>query len=264
MDPKLLRAIADAHDWHEALGNRTVDGRFCRFVQDPDHPEVWSSNHVSGVTASSPGDIDEFLTEMDERFAYSPFRVVTVDAFTPPSCVARLAFEDYREQTLVILMALEGDIVRMESPKIAHRPVESEADWRDLHDLLVIDHREGARTGRTPLAEDVTEGLFESLRRKAGACQVFLAEIEGRPCAYAAAVQAPHGLGLVEDVFTLPSQRRRGIASAMIGHCVRYVRERGAGVVFLGAHASEPPKRLYARLGFAPAMVARRFVKTIG
>jgi len=40
-----------------------------------------------------------------------------------------------------------------------------------------------------------------------------------------------------------------------------FVEELGCGAVFLGALAQERPKRLYARLGFAPVALARVWVK---
>jgi GNAT superfamily N-acetyltransferase len=65
---------------------------------------------------------------------------------------------------------------------------------------------------------------------------------------------------MVEDLFTLPAARRRGLASAIIAHAVDYVRARGAAEVLIGAHVDDAPKRLYARLGFAPMCVTREYI----
>lgn len=62
-------------------------------------------------------------------------------------------------------------------------------------------------------------------------------------CAYGAGTLYDNGVGMVEDVFTLPDFRRGGIATAII------------------AHATEPPKRLYAARRFSPVYVTREYIK---
>jgi GNAT superfamily N-acetyltransferase len=260
MTSDLVRRIAEAFEWHRALGNQVAQGPHGRFVMDPAHPEVWSANHVSGITAAAPSEIEALLAEMDVRYAYSPWRVTCADPFTPPPFVARLLQEDFRPSGVTIQMVLEGELEPVQGPPARYRPVEGEGDWAELYRLLRIDHGEGAR-GRMALPESVSQGILADFRRKDGPSRYFLVEIEGQACAYGAAVNTPGGLGLIEDLFTLKPLRRRGIASCLIGHCVRHVRERGAGPVFLGAHAPERPKRLYAHLGFAPLLVTSQLVR---
>ncbi|MFN7130429.1 MAG: GNAT family N-acetyltransferase, partial [Brevundimonas sp.] len=60
--------------------------------------------------------------------------------------------------------------------------------------------------------------------------------------------------------YTLPGYRGRGVASAIIKHCVDVLRRAGNEVVFMGAHITERPKYLYNRLGFNPLMLTREFV----
>lgn len=83
-------------------------------------------------------------------------------------------------------------------------------------------------------------------------------------CAYGAGVLCANGLGMVEDLFTLPAFRKRGIATAIIARVIAHVRRQGAYQVLIGAHATEPPKRLYAALGFTPVCVTREYIKHIG
>jgi GNAT superfamily N-acetyltransferase len=71
-------------------------------------------------------------------------------------------------------------------------------------------------------------------------------------------------IGMVEDLFTLPTHRRRGIASAIIARAVADLRRRGAGPILIGAHAGEEPKRLYAGLGFAPLCITRQYIVHLG
>ena len=87
--------------------------------------------------------------------------------------------------------------------------------------------------------------------------------MDGQPVAYGAVAVAPGGVGMVEDVFTLPERRGRGVASAMIAAFVEDARRRGCDTVFIGALADEAAKRLYRRLGFAPVALARSWVKDV-
>jgi predicted GNAT family acetyltransferase len=81
--------------------------------------------------------------------------------------------------------------------------------------------------------------------------------------AYGAYAAAPNGAGMIEDLFTLPSARRRGIATAMIAAFTDRLRAAGCHTVFLGALATEQPKHLYARLGFQPVALARAWIRKL-
>ena len=110
--------------------------------------------------------------------------------------------------------------------------------------------------------EKVTCGMISNLRRKAGPMTFYLAGLSGRPVAYGAKVECPNGLGMIEDIFTLPAARYRGIASTLIAHLLGQLRTKApASPVFLGAHALEGAKHLYRRLGFQPVMVTREFLR---
>jgi GNAT superfamily N-acetyltransferase len=51
-------------------------------------------------------------------------------------------------------------------------------------------------------------------------------------------------MGMVEDLFTLPDFRKRGIATAIIARAIAHVRSQDAKQILIGALAYEPPKRL--------------------
>lgn len=262
MDGDLMARAAAACAWYNSLGHTLTQGPFCAFVVDPEHPTVWSSNHVAGVTASTPEQIESVLAQMDQQLAHCSHHYVATDCLTPPAFVARLLLDDYRELTPVVQMALEGDLSPIRPSPAQVRPVRSEEDWRTLHALVEADHREGARTDGVMDAA-VTRGIVDGYRKKAGPCQFFLAEVDGRPCAFGSAIVCPNGLGIVEDLFTLPEYRRRGICSALIAQCVNHARADGRRTMLIGARATDAPKHLYARLGFAPLFVARDFVKAV-
>ena len=68
---------------------------------------------------------------------------------------------------------------------------------------------------------------------------------------------------MIEDLFTTPWARRRGIATGMIAAFVDRLRAAGCHTVFLGALAGDRPKRLYARLGFRPITLTRMWVAPV-
>jgi GNAT superfamily N-acetyltransferase len=198
---------------------------------------------------------------MDRHLAHTRWRAVHTDGFTPDPFIARLAFDDFRESPLIVQMALDGETSFRGVPPSDLRLIESEVDWAALSELVRANHVEGLSTGGLDLEPETSAAMVEGYRAKNPACQFHLVYDAGAAIAYAACAAAPNGLGIVEDVFTHPLHRRRGVASALITTLVARLRERGCGPVFLGALAGEQAKRLYARLGFRPVSYARGWVK---
>jgi len=258
---ELRDAISLASAWHRAFGNAVFETALATFVVNEAHPCIWSANHVSRVRASTRPEIEAVLAEMESRFAHCRHRVVFTDEFTPPAFVARLSFAGYREQTPVIQMALLEELTPTTSADVTLRPVGRESDWQRLRGLVEADFNEGLRAGRKSMPPEVVSGLFEGYKRKRQVAQFFIAEAGEFPCAYGSAVECPNKIGLLEDFFTLPSFRQRGIASTLLGQCVGRLRERGCRSVFIGALATESAKHLYAELGFTPLMISREWVK---
>lgn len=254
--------ICAAYAWQRALGHPTAREPLCQWVVDAAHPDVWDANHASCVRAASQDEIEQLLARAEREFAHCRHRLFVIDPSTPPSFVARLALDDYRELTPTIQMVLRGNVAARPQPA-ALRPVESEDDWQQLAALVHADHDEGARSHDGPLPDEVTRGMIAGYRAKFPRAQFFLAREGERACAYGAAVVCEDGVGAVEDLFTLPSHRRRGIATALIAAAVQHVRASGCDLVVIGAHASEPPKRLYRALGFVPACITRDYLRTV-
>ncbi len=81
------------------------------------------------------------------------------------------------------------------------------------------------------------------------------------PAAYLASWEGPDGVGQVEDLFTHPDYRHRGLATALIHHCVAEAREHDAGPVVIGADPDDTSKDMYAALGFRPVAIERNYWK---
>jgi GNAT superfamily N-acetyltransferase len=238
-----------------------VESHYGRFVVDPEIPDVWVANHLQHPRAETLAEVDALLAMMDEVYQHCRHRLVMTDGFTPDGVVARLLADGYKELDATIQMALTGELAGSTGPPLAFVPVEDGPTWEALYRLMRADHDEGRRTHGMVAPDEVTRGMIIDLKRKAGPVTFYLAALAGQPVAYAAKVECPNGLGMVEDVFTLPEVRRRGIASVLIAHIVGRLRsENPSRLVFLGAHASQEAKRLYRRLGFQPIMTTREFL----
>jgi GNAT superfamily N-acetyltransferase len=92
---------------------------------------------------------------------------------------------------------------------------------------------------------------------------VLVAEREGRVAGYVWAGLEPlswkelrDAAGFIHDVIVEESERRSGVATALVEAAVEWLREHGAPRVMLwSAQPNEQARRLFARLGFRPTMV---------
>ncbi len=105
---------------------------------------------------------------------------------------------------------------------------------------------------------------MRSRQAKSPPARHWLACVDGEPRAYLSSWGGVDGVGMVEDLFTHPDFRHRGLATALIHHCVSEARKEGAGPVVIGADPKDTPKRMYAALGFHPVAVKREYLKRPG
>ena len=219
-------------------------------------PDVYDANFASGVRAQSSEDIDALLADADRVFSQKGFRQFVLGPETPPVFEARLDLLGYRDKPTLELL-LEDELRATPKP-FEIRPVGSDADWASLARLQRLDDLDGAvREQREPWSKEVSAQLSAARRAKAPELRFFLARVDGVDCAFFSSWPGRNGLGKVEDLFTLPEFRRRGIATALIARTVADARERGAGPVVIGADPGDTPKALYAMLGFRPVCLSR-------
>ncbi|MDI6895485.1 MAG: GNAT family N-acetyltransferase [Bacillota bacterium] len=62
--------------------------------------------------------------------------------------------------------------------------------------------------------------------------------------------------GYIMNMYTLPEYRQRGVATALLGECVRFARSMGAGRLSL--HASSLGKPVYQKFGFVDSRAEMR------
>ena len=259
MADRVVRLIAETYRWQRRLGAKVIRAPCCCIVASPEHPDVWEANHADEVTARTGEEIDAVFEAMDRHLGHTPWRVVHSDCFTPDAFLARLAL-DFDERFVAIQMALEGDLAARGAP-VTLRPVVDDADFEALLRLVIVNHAERQEIDRLHLPPEFSAAMVDVYRSKRDAYCFHLAIKEGVPIAYGGCAAAPNGAGMIEDLFTLPSERRRGVITGVIAAFVDELRARGCEPIFLGALANDEPKRLYARLGFRPITLARTWAR---
>jgi len=246
------------HSLH--LGAETSPGPGCLAVRQDAAPLVYDVNHVQ-----VPGDADpnEVLRFADDQFAERQFRKIFTQPSTAPEVVAALALAGFVPD-LTLQLLLRGELRGPPPPEIEIHPVQSEADWEELDRLARANHVEVDQVNDTTIfSEDVTRQIQLVRRRAAEQVHFFLARIDAKAVAFFSSWPGIEGLGMVEDLFTLPSYRHRGVARALIHHCVADARARGGDAVLIGADPADSPKHYYAELGFAPTCLTTGWLKKL-
>jgi len=226
-------------------------------VATPTHADTWDANFAVADPEAAPA---ELIAAITQHFPAPAWQVVAVDALTSEAVVAALALADFEPAVRVIEMLAKGAVASAHPlPAITTRSVASAEDRAAFDRLVAVDHGEGRRTGSTDPA--VSAGLAAAMRARMPWCDYRIITIDNADAGYGLSVACPNGLGLIEELFTLPDWRGRGIMSAFIVEAVWRLRDQGCDGVFLDAHADDAPKRLYARLGFSPAALATKWVR---
>jgi GNAT superfamily N-acetyltransferase len=244
-----------------ALGHETFNAEGARFVRNREYPRIYDANHVRGITASTPAEVDALLARAEQEYEGIGHRRFDVDFRTPPALIARLALEGY-ERNDALVMVLDGDLAGSPTPHEV-RPVQSAEDWQAYHALRAIDWREYQERTRRPDEPEVGESLSIIAHLKQPPVQYWFACWEGRPVAYFNSWAGIDGVGQVEDLFTHPDFRHRGLATALIHHCVADARSKGAGPVVIVADPADTPKHMYAAMGFQPVAAYSHYLKRL-
>lgn len=223
----------------------------------PAHRATWEAKWLQ---AGPEADVPAVFAMLNRHFAHG-WQVVIVDALTPPAVEAALALAGFTAEVTVVEMLADSIVRRNDVPPVTIKPVD-DAQWNRLAALVDADHREGKRTGKVDPA--VAAGLLDGMRRRSGPCRYWLLTDAGADLGYGMTAICPNGLGLIEELFTLPQHRGRGLMSAFIGNAASRLRAEGCDAVFLDAHVDDTPKHLYARLGFRPVALTRTWVRHQG
>ena len=263
----VARALCETYLAYHRLAGEVREGPACRAVRNDAAPTVWDANHLQIGPADTDADADRALAFHEAELGHHAHRQIMTTPFLAPALAARLALENYApDPTLQGLLA--GPLAGPAPRACDIRPVVNEDDWAALDGLVRLDHMEvNEKIGKERLTEDVTAGIQAIRRANAEEIHRFLVWSEGKAVAYfsswpgpgSAATTAPGvgRVGIVEDLYTRPDHRGRGLARALIHHCVADARARGADAVSIGAEVDDTPKAIYAAMGFVPTCLTQ-------
>ncbi len=263
--PDLLRRVCETAYAYLALGNERWEAHGASFIRNSKTPRRYDANCLGLVRAEQPDEIEAVMAELETAYADFGHRMVNIDGLTPRAFETRLAMEDGYHVDQFMQHVLEGEL-RAAQRDVEIREVVSEDDWEAYRALDELWWRESgeAETMFGPYDRDLHDEMTLSKRLKHPMLRSWLALADGVPRAFFSSWPGENGVGMVEDLFCHPDYRHRGLASALLAHCVADARTRGAGPVIISSSVSDTPKHMYAAMGFRPLYVARSWTKRLG
>ena len=260
MDQDVSAALCRTYFAYFALGGDVIRGQDCRVIRQDAAPIIHDVNHIQ---VGADADPDATFAFLEANLGDRPYRQVYASPATSPAVVARLVLEDY-EPDPTLQHLLIGELQGRSPLDHVILPVVTNEDWKHLHRLVRADHVETAeKQGHPPYSEEVTSQMQVVRRNVADQIHFFMAWADDEPVGFFSSWPGIDDIGMVEDLFTLPRYRNRGVARALIHHCVADARARGAGPVLIGSEPWDTPKHLYAAMGFAPTCVTSGWLKQI-
>lgn len=257
----LARLALAVNEAQFALGNECFEADGARFIRNIAEPDIRDANHVSHITASTPREIERLLARVEVEFDHAPARAYHCDVATPPEFEARLSLEGFTTRSALVSV-LEGALIGEAKP-FDIRPVDDDGTWRQFESLHALDWRETrARLGQEELP-GAGHAMARTRRAKCPPARYYLGYIDGAPRGYFSTLPGLQGMAQVEDLFVDPAFRHRGLATALLHHCVRTCREAGAGPIVIVADPDDTPKRMYAAMGFGPVAVKRDYWRQV-
>ena len=221
-------------------------------ILDSRHPRLWSANQLRVEDHARP-DAEAVAAAADEHLRALRFRMITArdeavaNALGDP--LVTLGYAPKHE----VLMVFDGP-EPPSAPGAAVTEIAGEQLARSRVEAAV-ERGNDAEIGRQLASRDrliasvVTARAFAVLERGevAARCQLY----------------SDRDVAQVENVYTRPGDRRRGLARALVSHAVSEAHASGAGLVFLVADADDWPRRFYGDVGFGDAGLMYRFRREV-
>jgi GNAT superfamily N-acetyltransferase len=217
-------------------------------------PSLPLARHLNRVVVHG-GDLDADAVEAlaAEHLGTLPERLVVVDDETAGERLAAELPARGWELDRLMLLGRDGGVPPPEAGMLAEEVPYGHV--RGLRDEWI----RGSPWAKT---DELIRQVHEADRRlTAGtATRSFAAFEQGRPLAYALLIDGGRD-GMLEDVYTTPEARGRGLATGVIAAVLHASRAERHEAVFVPTEAGGRAQALYERLGFVPLAVQHRFAK---
>jgi len=215
-------------------------------ISTPSLPRV---PHLHGVVLHGPAEPDDAEALADEHFRELPFRRLLA---ADDALVDALTARGWHHEP-VLLLARDGALEPPGAGALAEQVPYGHV--RGLRD-------EWIRSAPWATGEDRVSDARESDRRMFAAIptRAFAVFEQGRPLAYALLLDGGRD-GMLEDVYTTPGARGRGLATAAIAAVLHAARAERHELVFVPTDALEGAGPLYESLGFEPVATLHWLMK---
>ena len=215
-----------------------LDGWLLRASGGPTHRGNSVATLEAGLVMSLSSRIERAEAWYRERDKPPMFQLGPCVA--PPELDAELAARGYRKEGEALLALASPAVVVERTPDAFSTRIESKASEAWL--------RIAARSSRFAATHDVLLGFLDRL---GGRCRFVTAySAPGQPAAICIGITSEGRLG-VYAMLTLPEQRRRGIASAVLRSLAQNAVDEGTPELYLLVDAANAAARaLYAQSGF--------------
>jgi ribosomal protein S18 acetylase RimI-like enzyme len=215
-------------------GTRIVDSAFGRAVYTDELPRRLDGNYLWVDRAAEPEELVAEAARLERRLIFVP------DPAIGDSLAPWFEQRGWRIDRHVVMAQL--------------REPEAEADLSLVHEVEESELREARRRvlANEPWASpQVLDQIFEAKALIGHRVQTrfFAVQLYGEVLSYSD-LYLDGADAQVEDVGTVPEQRGRGYAKAVVLGAIVEARRTGAEFVCLVADANDWPKELYGRLGF--------------
>jgi GNAT superfamily N-acetyltransferase len=253
----LIARVCETYEAYLALGSESFEADGALFVRNRDIPNRYDANHAGLVRAEAPEQIEALLRRVEAEFAGYTHRAFELGPQTPPQFVARLLQDGGYTWRDSLHLVLDGELKATPQPADI-RPVQDEAQWQALDELEHMSWGSDPPDRRAPFEQS---RVYNHL--KTPPVRWWLAYVDGTPRAFLNSWEGNNGVGQIEDVFTHPKFRHRGLATSLLAHGVADARAHGAGPVIIGCDPYDTPRLMYAALGWRPLHVVRHVVKQV-
>lgn len=215
-------------------GSREVESPFGRAVYTDELPRRLDGNYLWVDREAEPEELVAEAARLERRLIFVP------DPAIGDSLAPWFKEQGWRIDRHVVMVQL--------------REPETEADLSLVREVEEPDQREARRRvlANEPWASpEVLDQIFAAKSRigERVTARFFAVELDGEVVSYSD-LYLDGADAQVEDVGTVPEQRGRGYAKAVVLAAIAEARQAGAEFVCLVADAHDWPKELYRRLGF--------------
>ncbi len=240
---RAIRSLADevrptAHGW---------------VARTPSLPQVWSLNEVRIV---EPVSFSEAVAITDEEQGGLSFRhLVIEDDATGRELEDAFASAGWAVDREVYMVLGDAPLARVDARKIV--PLTEDQALSLIRAWGAERHPSASVDSLDQLGEySRREGRFWAERSYG------VVDERGSPLAMTK-LRLDDGFSWVEDVFTMPAARRRGLARTLVTHVTRLAQEANRPFTFIAADDNDWPKHLYASVGFRPVACTWTFHRSL-